>query len=78
MKKYAVIKCINGNYIVDSEGYTSVDTAKVQFHGVCRALWNEPTVISAEVRIMDENLDTVEGYKEYIHHDPEVPAVEGE
>jgi hypothetical protein len=76
--KYAVIKVINGNYFVDSEGYTSVDAAKVQYHGVCRTLWNEPTAITAEVRIMDENLDTVEDYKEYIYHEPEVPEVEGE
>ena len=66
--KYAIIKCINGNYFVHSEGITNVDSAKTQFHGLCQTLWNEPTVITAEVMIVDENLDCVEGYKEFLAH----------
>ena len=66
--KYAVIKVVNGNYFIDSEGYTSLDSAKVKFHDVCKTLWNSSDVQSAEVKIMDENLDNVEGYKDYITH----------
>lgn len=75
--KYAIIKVINGNYFIHSEGMTELASAKTQFHGLCQALWNESSVITAEVKIMDEQLDCVEGYKEFIHHDSQ-PAPEPE
>lgn len=70
--KYAVIKVVNGNYSVHAEGLTTPESAKVSFHGLCQALWNEPTVITASVAIVDENLDILDGedgYKEFIKHD---------
>lgn len=67
--KYAIIKVINGNYSIHAEGITSIESAKVQFHGLCQTLWNAPDVLSAMVMISDEQLDAVDGYKEYIHHD---------
>ena len=67
--KYAILKCINGNYFVHAEGITTIEAAKVNFHGLCQTLWNSPDVLSAHVMIADEQLDPVEGYKEYIHHD---------
>ena len=67
--RYAIIKCINGNYFVHAEGITVLSSAKVQFHEVCKTLWNAPDVLSAYVMIVDEQLDCVEGYKEFIHHD---------
>ena len=75
--KYAIIKVINGNYSIHAEGFTSVTAAKVSYHGLCQTLWNAPDVLSAYVMIADEQLDAVEGYKEYIHHEaqPE-PVVE--
>lgn len=66
--KYAVIKVINGHYFIHSEGWTDLSKAKVNYHGLCQTLWNAPDVITAEVKIMDENLDCVEGYKEFITH----------
>lgn len=39
------------------------------FHGLCRSLWNAPDVLSTHAMIADEQLDPVEGYKEYIHHE---------
>lgn len=67
--KYAIIKVINGSYSIHAEGFTSVAAAKVNYHGLCQTLWNEPTVLDAYVMIADEQLDAVEGYKERIHHD---------
>lgn len=67
--KYAIVKCINGNYFVHAEGIVALESAKTQFHGLCQTLWNAPDVISAYVMIVDEQLDCVEGYKEFIHHD---------
>lgn len=67
--KYAIIKVINGNYAIHAEGITTIESAKTQFHGLCQTLWNAPDVITAHVMIADEQLDPVEGYKEFIHHD---------
>ena len=69
--KYAIVKVINGNYFIHAEGITDVKAAKTQFHGLCQTLWNASDVDTAEVRIMDENLDTVDGYKEYINKNPQ-------
>lgn len=75
---YCILKCINGTYHVHAEGITDLSAAKVSFHGLCQMLWNAPDVITAEVAIVDENLDAVEGYKEYIYHEPTVQEVEPE
>lgn len=67
--KYAIVKVINGNYFIHAEGITDPENAKAEFHGLCETLWNASDVVTAEVRIMDENLDTVEDYKEFIKHE---------
>ena len=69
--KYAIIKVINGNYFIHAEGITDLSSAKVTFHGLCQTLWNAPDVTTAYVMISDEQLDAVEGYKEFIHHVPQ-------
>lgn len=68
--KYGIIKCINGNYFIHAEGYTAIESAKVEYHNLCRTLWNSTDVITAHVMIVNEQLDCVEGYKEFIHHEP--------
>lgn len=65
---YAIVKVINGNFFIHSEGITDLANAKTQFHSLCTSLWNAPDVLSAYVEIIDTQLDVVEGYKEYIHH----------
>ena len=67
--KYAIVKCVNGNYSIHAEGFTSPESAKVQYHELCKNLWNASDVITAYVAIMDEQLNVVEGYKEFIHHE---------
>ena len=64
---YAIIKVINSNYFVHAEGITNLDSAKTQFHGLCQSLWNASDVTTATVKIVDEQLDTVEDYKEIIN-----------
>lgn len=66
--KYAIIKVINGNYVIHAEGFTDLSAAKTSYHGLCQSLWNASDVITACVMITDENLDTIPGYKEYISH----------
>ena len=73
--KYGIVKVINGNYFVHAEGITDLAVAKMQFHGLCQTLWNAPDVLTAEVMIVDENLDCVEGYKEFIHHEAQTEPV---
>jgi len=67
--KYALIEVINGNYYIRAEDITSLEAAKTQFHGRCQTLWNASDVTTAYVMIADEQLDAVEGYKEFIHHE---------
>ena len=67
--KYAILKCINGNFFIHAEGITSIESAKTQFHGLCQTLWNAPDVITAHVMIANEQFDAVDGYKEFIHHE---------
>ena len=66
--KYAIVKVINGNYFIHAEGFTDINKAKVSFHGLCQSLWNAEDVNTACVMIIDENLNIVEGYREFISH----------
>ena len=75
--KYAIIKVVNGNYAIAEEGIATIAQAKSRFHGLCQTHWNAQDVITAEIMIVDENLDCVEGYKEFIQHEPQ-PAPEPE
>lgn len=67
--KYAIVKCINGGYFIHAEGFTDVAKAKVAYHTLCETLWNAEDVITAKVMLADENLNVVEGYTEFIHHE---------
>ena len=69
--KYAVIKCVNGSYEIYSEGWMDVSKAKVNYHGLCQTLWNAKDVVTAEVMIVDENLNCVDGCREFISHSEE-------
>ena len=75
--KYSIIKVINGNYFIHAEGITDLTAAKTKFHGLCQTLWNALDVVTAYVMIAEEQLDAVEGYKEFIHHEVQ-PAAEAE
>lgn len=73
---YAIIKVSNGSFTIESEWGTNLNSAKVRFHSVAQTLWNASDVQTAMIMIADENLDAVEGYKEYIHHDAPAPVAE--
>ena len=72
--KYAIIKVVNGNYAVAAEGITDLSNAKTQFHGICQTLWNAKDVITASVMIVDEYLNRVQDYQEFISHQTEEPV----
>lgn len=65
--KYSLIQVSNGNYSIVSET-TDLNSVKVGFHNLAAALWNAPDVVTACIMIVDENLDRVEDYKEFISH----------
>ena len=67
--KYAIVKVVNGAYSIHAESITDIAQAKTMFHGLCQTLWNAADVKTAYVMIADEQLDVVEGYKEFIHHE---------
>ena len=69
--KYAIIECVNGNYVIRAEGITTIESAKTQYHARCQTLWSAQDVITAHVMIADEQLNVVEGYREFIHHEVE-------
>ena len=64
--KYAVIKVTDGNYNIHAEGFTDPNAAKISYHGLCQNLWNDQNTQKACVGIVDENLDFLPGYKEFI------------
>ncbi len=68
--KYAVIKCSNGAFAIDSE-WSDLIPAKVQFHMVCRTLWNSADVIAAKVMIVDEQLNCIDNCREFVYHEVE-------
>ena len=70
MNKFAVIKNINGTFTIDSE-WSDKTKAVVKFHSVCQTLWNGEDVVTAKVEIVDEQLNVVDGYAEFIHHEAE-------
>jgi hypothetical protein len=64
---YAVIQQINGAYAVKFEG-ENLDSLKYNYHSWCAALWNDTGAVDGVVKIVDSNLDTVDGYVEFISH----------
>ena len=66
--KYALVKCINGNFAIHAES-DDLNSMKVGFHGLAQTLWNAPDVLTAKIEIVDEQLNCVEDYREFIHHE---------
>ena len=73
--KYSLIACTNGNFAVKSEHGENKQAAMVAFHQLSASYWNAPDVTSAMIKVVDENLDTVDGKMEYITHDAIAPVV---
>ena len=74
--KYAVIKVVDGNYSVQSEGHTDINDARYSFYSYCAALSKDKGYQTATVMIVDENLDKVEDYKAFFSNVVETSVVE--
>ena len=71
--RYAVVVCNNGNFDVKSEWTDDKQGAIMDFHERCKVLWGAPDVKRAVLKILDEDLNTVEKYSELIFHPEEIP-----
>ena len=70
MSKYSTVKCVNGVFAINTET-DNLQSAIIQFHSLAKDLWNAPDVATAKIAIMDEQLNIVNGYAEFIHHEVE-------
>lgn len=68
MSKFSTIKVVNGQFAINTET-DSLQSAIIQFHSLAQTLWNAPDVATAKIAIMDEQLNVVDGYAEFIHHE---------
>lgn len=64
---YAVITCINGNFKVQSEHGNDYQKAEIKFHQLCASYVAGADVNYAEVRIVNQDLDTLK--REHIVHE---------
>ena len=64
---YAVIQQINGVFLIKFEG-SDLDSLKYNYHNWCALLWNDTEAVNGVVKIVDSNLDVVDGYIEFINH----------
>jgi hypothetical protein len=64
---YAVIQQINGAFTVKFEG-ENLDSLKYNYHNWCAQLWNDTGAVDGVVKLVDSNLDVVEGYIDFISH----------
>ena len=68
MAKFSTVKCVNGIFAINTET-DNLQSAIIQFHSLAQTLWNAPDVATAKIAIMDEQLNVVDGYSEFIHHE---------
>ena len=64
--KYDVVQKVNGNIVVKSTWVDNSAGAKKAFHDVCSVLYGDKDTTSGVVAILDDNLDVVDGKKEFI------------
>lgn len=66
--KLFVAQVSNENMSTISEWNNNPQGAKVSFHNTAKNLWNDAAVTEAELKILDEQMNTYEGYAEHITH----------
>ena len=65
--KYAIISNTDGNNTIREEGITDKNNAFARFHYWCNLLFNDNTFEYGVIKVLDENLDCVEGKMELIN-----------
>lgn len=64
---YDVVQKVSGNIVVVSSWTDNLNGAKQAFHERCKLLYADTETTSGVVAILDDNLDVVEGKKEFIN-----------
>ena len=64
--KYDVVQKVNGNLVIVSSWVDDKNGAKQAFHHQCELLYSDAETTSGVVAILDNNLDVVDGCKEFI------------
>lgn len=64
---YDVIQKVNGNTLIVSSWADNLNGAKQAFHERCKLLYADAETTSGVVVILDDNLDVVDGKKEFIN-----------
>lgn len=67
MEKYAVIQFINGAFSVKYEGEDLV-SLKYNYHNWLSLLWSDTGAVEGIVKLVDSNLDVVDGCIEVVSH----------
>ena len=57
--KYAVVKIVNGNFTIATEGWTDINKAKSSFHGVCQALYNDIVNVQTMAILIVDSLGNI-------------------
>ena len=70
--KYYIVTVTDGNIVVRAEGITNLESAKQSFHHWCELLISDKSFLKGMVKLLDENLDCVEGEMEFIQHEVQV------
>ena len=65
---YAVIEQVNGSFLISTEHGDNLNAAVIAWHNLCAALRNESSAVEAVVKVVDSNLDLVDGFVEFISH----------
>lgn len=73
---YAVLQANAGSsFLVAKEPGSDLDKAKLQYHQLAAALINDTSKVDAMIKLVDENLDTVDQtYQERITHEAKTQA----
>lgn len=74
--KYAIISNTDGNNTIRQEGITDRESAIKSFHHFCEVIMNDKSFEYGMIKLMDENLDCVEGKMELINRRQPEPEPE--
>ena len=66
MAKLDVVQKVNGTMVIVSSWVDNKNGAKQAFHERCKLLYADAETTKGVVAILDDNLDVVDGMKEFI------------
>ena len=72
--EYAILSVTDGNNVVRAEHIANIEDARKAWHHWSELLISDNSFSKGMVKLVDENLDLVEGKMEYITHEPVVSA----